>query len=192
MVEKKSDIILIDRDMSTVTIYFIFQILMESPCFHSFNGVWQTVSWQLVVVDMDLVNFFMQYFQIGLGIGTFNIACLELLTVGAAVKLWVKHLHNKRVVIYCDNEASVHAINHGRVKDKYLLACLRELWFFAAKFHFDLKAIHIPGVENRIPDYLSRWQLSSVYEKKFTESNQDLGLNECILDDSVFTFEYDW
>ena len=25
----------------------------------------------------------------------FNIACLELLTVGAAVKLWVKHLHNK-------------------------------------------------------------------------------------------------
>ena len=47
----------------------------------------------------------------------------------------------------------------------------------------------MPGVENRIPDYLSRWHLSSVYEKK---SNQDLGQNECILDDSVFTFEHDW
>ena len=84
----------------------------------------------------------MQNFQIGLGIGILILlaACLELLTVGAAVKLWVKHLHNKRVVIYCDNEASVHAINHGRVKDKYLLVCLPELWLFSAKIHFDPKS----------------------------------------------------
>ena len=68
---------------------------------------------------------------------------------------------------------------------------MRELWFFAA-FHFDLRAIHISGVENRTPDYLGKWYLSSVNEKKFTEFNEDLILIECILDDSVFTFEHEW
>ena len=81
-----------------------------------------------------------------------NISGLELLAIIIAVKVWVQKSKN-RFVVSCDNKAAVFAINAGRIRDPNILACLRELWYYAAVYQFDVRAIHVPGVNNTIPDY---------------------------------------
>ncbi len=45
-------------------------------------------------------------------------------------------------------------------------ACLRELVPIAAKHQFEIKATHIAGVKDRIPDELSRWSLGPEHQKQ--------------------------
>ena len=50
----------------------------------------------------------------------------------------------------CDqvcNETSLTVLNTGRAYNSFLLGCLRELEFVAAKWEFHVKAVHIPGGE---------------------------------------------
>ena len=61
----------------------------------------------------------------------------------------------------------MHVINSSRTKDPFLATCLRELWLEVARFGFELRAVHLPGVENRVPDWLSRWDLGQHYRDSF-------------------------
>ena len=47
--------------------------------------------------------------------------------------------------------------------------CLREICFLAAVGEYEVKARHIEGVQNRLPDMLSRWNLDAKYSKEFLE-----------------------
>ncbi len=78
-----------------------------------------------------------------------------MLTIMVATKVWGPHWKGKRVIVNCDNEASVTVINTGRSKDLFLQACLRELVLIADRHNFEIRAIHISGISNRIPDELS-------------------------------------
>ena len=51
-------------------------------------------------------------------------------------------------------------INSGRMQDPILAACLRELWFLAASYEFELRAVHLSSAANRLADLLSRWHLN--------------------------------
>ena len=85
-----------------------------------------------------------------------SINTLELLTVVVAAKVWGKKWCGMRIVIRCDNETSVMVMNTGRAYNSFLLGCLRKM--VAAKWEFEMKAVHIPGVENRILELLgTRW-----------------------------------
>ena len=97
------------------------------------------------------------------------INSLETLTVVVAAKLWGKNWRGKRIVIHCDNAASVSIINTGRSHSTFLQSCLRELEFVAAKYEFEIRANHIRGVDNRIPDALSRWHMGSQFMEAFLE-----------------------
>jgi hypothetical protein len=37
--------------------------------------------------------------------------------------------------------------------------CLREICFYAANLQLKVRAKHISGENNRLPDYLSRWEI---------------------------------
>ena len=87
-----------------------------------------------------------------------SINALELLTVVVAAKVWGKLWHGLRIVIQCDNETSVTVLNTGRTHNSFLQGCLRELELVAARCEFEIRAVHIKGVDNRIPDALSRWE----------------------------------
>jgi hypothetical protein len=87
-----------------------------------------------------------------------HINGLEMLTIIVACKLWGRKWQGKRIVIQCDNSASVTVMNTGRTKDEFLQSCLRELAFIAARHEFEIRGVHIPGVLNRVPDVLSRWK----------------------------------
>ncbi|XP_078619225.1 uncharacterized protein LOC144886464 [Branchiostoma floridae x Branchiostoma japonicum] len=84
------------------------------------------------------------------------INSLELLTILVCVRLWGQHWLGMRIVVLCDNEASVTVLNSGRSRSPFLQSCLRNLWLCAAKGQFELRAVHLPGIDNRLADHLSR------------------------------------
>ena len=86
-----------------------------------------------------------------------NIALLEILAVLAAVRLWKHKLRGKFFWIHVDNEAVSTILNTGASKNEKLQEVLREIAYIAAQEQFVIKAKHIEGVTNRVPDWLSRW-----------------------------------
>ena len=114
---------------------------------------------------------------------------LELLTLAVALKVWAPLLRGKRVKLHCDNQVSVEVLTHGRSKNKFLLACLREVMWVTACFEFEICAVHIPGVENRLPDCLSRWDKMS---QEFLDRTMHLKLSEVEVPQELFAFSCDW
>jgi hypothetical protein len=92
---------------------------------------------------------------------------LEMLAVLVGVRLWGKMCEGQKIRIYCDNQAVVQVINSSRTKDSFMGTCLRELWLEVSKFGFQLRAIHLPGEENRVADWLSRWDCGLCYQNSF-------------------------
>ena len=121
-----------------------------------------------------------------------HISALEMLALIVAVKVWTHHFKGLRVGVKCDNEATVWVINSGRSRDPFMQACLRELCFVCAKGQFEVWAEHIPGVSNRLPDLLSRWDLGSGAPEAFRRQTKGLGLREVRVPVDFFHFHHDW
>ncbi len=65
----------------------------------------------------------------------------------------------KRIVVNCDNTATVDIINKGRSKVSFIQKFVRRLIWCAAKGQFLINAKHIPGRTNVIADALSRFNM---------------------------------
>ena len=92
---------------------------------------------------------------------------LEMLAVLVGVRVWGSRCQGMRIQIYCDNEAAVKVINSGKTRDSFLASCLRELWLEVSTYGFELRAVHLPGEENRVADWLSRWDCDESYQRLF-------------------------
>ena len=57
-----------------------------------------------------------------------------------------------------------------------LAVCLREIWFLAALYEFEIRACHLSSSENRGADLLSRWNLNSSFQNLFFAMYGSLGL----------------
>ena len=86
-----------------------------------------------------------------------NIAILEMWAVMVGLKIWATQLEGKYFWIQVDNEAVASVLNTGASREPELQNALGEIALLAAEHQFVIKARHIPGVQNRIPDWLSRW-----------------------------------
>jgi len=109
-----------------------------------------------------------------------HISALELFVVVVAARTWSSVLAHRRVIVSCDNQAAVTAINSGSSRDSFMQRCLRQLWFTAALHDFELRASFIPGVHNSLADALSRWHMSAKY--------QDIFYSECAKLDIQYSF----
>ena len=85
---------------------------------------------------------------------------LECLAILVAVRLWGSAWKGLRLTVFCDNEAVVQVLNSGKTRDALLGKLLRNIWLVSATNEFELRAVHLPGVENRVADLLSRWHLN--------------------------------
>ena len=72
-------------------------------------------------------------------------------------------------VFFCDNDASFEVLNSGSTRDA-LMQILREICLYAANLQFEVKAKHISGQNNRLPGYLSRWEIDIKYRTLFKNS----------------------
>ena len=82
---------------------------------------------------------------------------MEIWAVMVALKLWATRLTGKYFWIHVDNDAVATVLNSGSSRDPELQNALREIAFIAASHQFVIKARHISGISNRVPDWLSRW-----------------------------------
>ena len=72
-----------------------------------------------------------------------SIVQLEAANLVMACTLWGDKWRNSRVIIWCDNLAVVQACQSHRIKDNWLMACCRTLWFIAAIHNIEISVKHI-------------------------------------------------
>ena len=76
-----------------------------------------------------------------------SISSLECWNFLVAARLWLPTLTGSTVLIFCDNWATVAAINSDRATDPIIRGSLRELWWIAAAHDVQLEVRHKPGAE---------------------------------------------
>ena len=80
----------------------------------------------------------------------------EVCAVICAVNRWAPMWRNRAVVVHTDSTVAKAVINKGRSKDTYVNELLRAMCWLSIKYNFELRAIHVPGAINLIPDTISR------------------------------------
>ena len=79
-----------------------------------------------------------------------------MVPIVVASAIWGRSWHRQRVCFRCDNGAVVALLGKRSSPVPLLMHLLRCLSFYAALFSFDFVARHIPGVDNRAADAISR------------------------------------
>lgn len=121
-----------------------------------------------------------------------DINCLELLTVTVAIKLWGHKWRGLSIQIFCDNSISVLAINTGATRNDFMASCLRELWLWCARYEILLRAQHLPGIDNRLADYLSRWHIRPAYYSQKFHTVLGHSSTEVSIENDIFEFQCTW
>jgi len=120
-----------------------------------------------------------------------HINALELLVLSIGLRLWAPSFKGKKLKFLCDNEATVSVVNSGRCKDAVMLSLLREIAFVCATNDCLVKAIHLPGVDNRLADALSR--KDSLGSEALLELETSVtGWKNLTVDDSWLTCRSNW
>jgi hypothetical protein len=88
-----------------------------------------------------------------------NIAAMELVPIVLAAALWGPAWHCVCVRFQCDNMAVVEVLRSHTSHDPLLMHLLRCLVFYAAVYHFNFVAQHLPGTHNSSQSvYRSGWR----------------------------------
>ena len=85
-----------------------------------------------------------------------SIEYLELYAVTVAILNWIKLFKNKRVCLFCDNEAVVHMINNSASKCKHCMVLLRLIVTEGMTHNVRITAKHVGTKVNAKADALSR------------------------------------
>lgn len=92
-----------------------------------------------------------------------SMALFELYPVVMAAVLWGKYWCKKRIVVNCDNAATVEIINKRRSKIPFIMKFVRKLVWYQASNNFVIRANFIVGSTNLIADSLSRFQIDKFH-----------------------------
>jgi hypothetical protein len=85
-----------------------------------------------------------------------QIAWCELLAVVAAASTYAPYLRNQAMLFVMDNSTDVHIINRQATRSKALAGLLRQLYSIALQYNIRIQAVHRPGIDNTLADFLSR------------------------------------
>ena len=122
----------------------LFTEAAPSVCFGGFyNNLWSADGWPKEMFSLP------QNAQ--------STALLELFPVVVACLLWRSGLCRKKIVVFCDNEATVSIINKGRSSTPFINRFIRCLTWTSVMSNFPLHAAHLPGLNNSLADSLSRF-----------------------------------
>ena len=99
------------------------------------------------------------------GLEEWSIARKELIPIVAASMVWGQRWRQQRVRVHCDNEAVVEVIKAGYSREPYLMHLLRCVFFITTFHEITMFPVHIPGLENRAADAISRNNISIFYSQ---------------------------
>ena len=107
----------------------------------------------------------------------FTIVHWEMLNILVALRCWHNLVHDRVVLVWCDNLAVVNALIYKKIKDSTLLLIARNIWAVCAVYNITLNFEHIYGKDNVLADTLSRWPTmansNNVYVKELLQANWD-------------------
>ena len=118
-----------------------------------------------------------------------NIAILEIWAVMVGLKLWAPQFTGKYFWVLVDNEAVASVLNTGSAREPELQNSLREIALIAAQHQFVLRARHISGISNRIPDWLSRWHDPGA-RTQFRKYAQDKSLKQIKVNNDILQYSH--
>ena len=91
---------------------------------------------------------------------SFSITVKELFPIVLALEVWGKYVANKCLILHSDNMSVVHILNKQSSCDKTTMVLVRRLVISCMTNNVLIRAIHIPGRDNVLPDLLSRLQVA--------------------------------
>ena len=104
-----------------------------------YNGVTFQCTWMPHCRDLGGVFGPLVYaLPLGTEFQHLHITQLEMLNVVVALKVWSQLWANKKVKIFCDNQAVVEVLNTGKTKDPFLATCARNVWLITAIFNIKI------------------------------------------------------
>ena len=106
----------------------------------AYNGDWAYVAWE---ADWPEV-------------ANFHINFKEVLAVVVAARRWAAHWANSRVIIHTDSECARHILTKGSTRNEHIMPYIRELFWLAVSYNFEIDYYHIPGKINTLADTISR------------------------------------
>lgn len=89
---------------------------------------------------------------------------MQIYPIIIACLLWGKYWSRKQIVFFCDNEAAVNIINKGRSTIPFINRFVRNLTWISVLGNFIIRAAHIPGLDNKIADALSRFEFQKFHK----------------------------
>ena len=87
-----------------------------------------------------------------------SMALLELIPIVIAAHLWGPLWSGKRILLHCDNYATVYIIRKARSRSRNINRVIRMLTLTSVYNQFQISAEYIPSKDNDISDALSRFQ----------------------------------
>lgn len=93
----------------------------------------------------------------------FNITWKELFPIVLALEVWGPMLKNSCITLHSDNYAVVYILNKQTSKDQDIMYLVRRHVLCCMKYNLLIKAVHVPGRLNVLPDLLSRLQVSKFH-----------------------------
>ena len=95
-----------------------------------------------------------------------SIEYLELYALVIGVSLWIQRFQNRRIVLFCDNQAVVHMVNNTTSSCKNCMVLIRKLVLKSLQHNVRVFAKYIKSSENKASDYLSRMKFKKFFELK--------------------------
>ena len=87
------------------------------------------------------------------------ITFLELYPIVLSSILWGSHFSNRTIEFHTDNLAQVSIINKFSSGKPHIMSLVRALVLAMLRFNFVIYAIHVPGIQNVLPNALSHDQI---------------------------------
>ena len=89
---------------------------------------------------------------------SYSINIRELYAIVVAAATFGEQWKGKRLLFHCDNMCIVQVLCSGTCKSPEIMGLVRRLFFIAATFQFECKAVYINTKVNLIADSLSRYK----------------------------------
>ena len=85
-----------------------------------------------------------------------NIHVKEIFPIFILISMFEDYFKNKKLLLFCDNQAVVEIVNKMTSKDKHTMKFVRQIAFITMKNNFHFRIVHIKSSVNEIADKLSR------------------------------------
>ena len=96
-------------------------------------------------------------------LGADSITLKEVLPIVWGIAIWSRLWGHAFVIVYCDNQGAVAAVNSAYSKVALIAHLLHCLFFIKARFNIELVALHIPGAINKLADAISHDELRVLF-----------------------------